>query len=343
MDGAKRQHRASASEPGDDSAESAPYLLGFVANLVFTEPHSGQAGGDVRLVTASVRRLLSRCSVVAPAIRLNYQPELRPVEIDPVAVYVSLCFGARQPCGSHDREELTLEAGVGEGVKAEESAHAGHSWPRSKLCDGATERFGIDEAETIRLADCPLHPPLRHAGGEVDQGGNRIRRGYPRHLTPVLRTKITPPVHPDTGASAEHTRDDFDRANTGNRRDTPERRGTAVAEQCSGSAGKRGGHPAPLLAQFRSPDCVDTAPQWVQATLCDAMFDRARADPALEQLRPCNHPVLLADQVPNSSRRILLLFPHSRGDKASIEPSSPPSAGVAAGFGRYLGSGRRAR
>jgi hypothetical protein len=105
------------------------------------------------------------------------------------------------------------------------------------------------------------------------------------------------------------------------------------------SAGQHSPHPAPLLAHFRPPDGVDPAPQRMQATLRNAMFYRAGAEPDLEQLGPGHHSMLSADQAPSPSRQILLLCPHDRGDKAATCRTRPPWGGWRRGLGAIWGLG----
>ena len=76
----------------------------------------------------------------------------------------------------------------------------------------------------------------------------------------------------------------MDRARVENPRETPERSRAAVAQQRFPTTSEDSSHPASLLIDFRSPDRIYTAPEWMQATRADAVFDRARADPKCKQL-----------------------------------------------------------
>ena len=76
----------------------------------------------------------------------------------------------------------------------------------------------------------------------------------------------------------------MDRARAENPRETPERSRAAVAQQRFPTTSEDSPHPASPLIDFRTPDRIDTAPEWIQATRADAVFDRARADPERKQL-----------------------------------------------------------
>ncbi len=78
----------------------------------------------------------------------------------------------------------------------------------------------------------------------------------------------------------------MDRSRVENPRETPERSRAAVAQQRFPTTSEDSPHPASLLVNFRSPDRIYTAPEWMQATLVYAVFDRARADPERKQLCP---------------------------------------------------------
>jgi len=80
-------------------------------------------------IAPAVAGLLRRCAVVTQAVGLDHQPEIRPVEVDAVAVHTGLRTRSRQARGSGNRYEAALESGVGEGESApvEEIAELRHA------------------------------------------------------------------------------------------------------------------------------------------------------------------------------------------------------------------------
>jgi hypothetical protein len=61
-------------------------LGGFVLDLVVGEAERGHAGENVGTVPACVACLGRRCAVVTEAVRLHYQTQLGPEEVDFEAV-----------------------------------------------------------------------------------------------------------------------------------------------------------------------------------------------------------------------------------------------------------------
>jgi hypothetical protein len=68
----------------------------------------------VRLVPDAIRGLLGRSPVVTQAVRLDYQTQLGPEEVDPEPVNHALCLRWWQPGSTRDRQEAALEFRVGE-------------------------------------------------------------------------------------------------------------------------------------------------------------------------------------------------------------------------------------
>jgi len=93
------------------------------------EAEVGEAGCGVRPVAPAVAGLLRRGAVVAQAVGLDDELQVRPVEVHAVAVHTGLRARSRQSSGSSKGLEAALESGVGEGEGAsvEEIAELRHA------------------------------------------------------------------------------------------------------------------------------------------------------------------------------------------------------------------------
>ena len=83
----------------------------------------------MRLVPDSIRRLLGRRAVVAQAVRLDYQTQLGPEEVDPEPVNHALGLRWWQPGSTRDRQEAALELRVGEDERVAVEQVANYSHP----------------------------------------------------------------------------------------------------------------------------------------------------------------------------------------------------------------------
>jgi len=93
------------------------------------EAEVGEAGCGVRSVAPAVAGLLRRGAVVAQAVGLDDELQVRPVEVHAVAVHGLLGKRGGQSRGSGQGPEAALESGVGEGEGAsvEEIAELRHA------------------------------------------------------------------------------------------------------------------------------------------------------------------------------------------------------------------------
>src|SRR5215213_6540104 len=85
---------------------------GFVADLVMREAQRRHPSHHVRPVTTGVPKLRRRRAVIAKAIRLHHQPEIRPEEVD--LELVDALFGEwdRELRRLDDAAEIDLQIGV---------------------------------------------------------------------------------------------------------------------------------------------------------------------------------------------------------------------------------------
>src|SRR5437899_599166 len=108
------------------------------------------------LVAEAVSGLLCGRAVVAEAVGLDDQPEVRPVEVDLEAVHPRLRLWLWEAGPACDGEEDALELGgcKDEGEAVEELAQRLRSHSPGPLIEGRRQRFGVDEVELVRLVDC---------------------------------------------------------------------------------------------------------------------------------------------------------------------------------------------
>ena len=91
---------------------------------------------------------------------------------------------------------------------------------------------------------------------------------------------------------------------------SPELRGTPVAEKRSIAACENGGHQTAAHREHRVPDGVDAAVNGVQAGGREPVFDEAPIDTLRQQLVPRNHAVLAAGKLRDDRVRWLTFDTH---------------------------------
>jgi hypothetical protein len=127
------------------------------------------------LIPLAVARLLCGRAVVPQPIGLDDQAELRPVEVHSESIHPLLRQRSGQAGPGDQPEEAALEFRVGEGERSpvEQLAKSRNSGTSAMVFDGCPERFGIDQAEPVRLVDGSLKEGPAHPRAEVDQGASR--------------------------------------------------------------------------------------------------------------------------------------------------------------------------
>jgi hypothetical protein len=147
-----------------------------VGDLVVGEPQRGQARRHVGLIAAPVTRLLGGRAVVAQAVGLDDEAEVRPEEVDPEAVEPLLCEGRGQtrPPGDGEKAALELRVGEGEGVAVEEVAKGGSATAGKRR----PQPLRIDEVEPVGCVDHGLELALRQEAGEIEQRPDRAGHRY---------------------------------------------------------------------------------------------------------------------------------------------------------------------
>ena len=116
------------------------------------EAQRGEARRGVRLIAAPVTRLLRGRAVVAQAVGLDHEAEVRPVEVDAEAVEPLLGQRRRQarPPGDREKAALELRVGQGEGVAVEQLAQGGGA---TRPGERRAQALRIDEVEPVGLVD----------------------------------------------------------------------------------------------------------------------------------------------------------------------------------------------
>jgi hypothetical protein len=159
-------------QPGRHGVQGGLDGDALVANLLVREPQDRQARRRVGLVAAPIAPLLRRRAVVAQAVRLDDQSQLRPVEVDAIAVEPLLREGWRQPGATRDRKKPALELRVGEREcePIEDVAEERHPGPAGEVIHGDPQRLWIDEVSLVRVVHGTLDFIALVTRGVVDEG-----------------------------------------------------------------------------------------------------------------------------------------------------------------------------
>jgi hypothetical protein len=222
------------------------------------------------LVAQTVPNLLCRRTVVAQAVGLHDQAEVRPVEIDLVAIHVAPGLGVREPRPVCDWQEETLQLGVGEGKRfaVEFHAHDRHARPAGEPLERGSQFLWTNQVELVGLADCGHELSLSQPGGQIDDRADRRgdRNSIAQH--DLVSERRRSPVNHDPGWTGSQA--------SGHRHldlvcslaaDPPKRCCGFVAQRGFWAAPQHGGHPDPALGDLRSAYCIDAPPDRVQTPL----------------------------------------------------------------------------
>ena len=123
-------------------------------DLGMGEAQGAKAGADVRLVAADVIRLLGRGPVMAEAVGLDDEAEVRPEEVDAMTAEARLGVWRRQPSGADQSEEAPLEGvlGAAESLRVEDRLQSSQARPPRLAFEGCAQTMGADQVEAI---GCP--------------------------------------------------------------------------------------------------------------------------------------------------------------------------------------------
>ncbi|HEX6781688.1 MAG TPA: hypothetical protein VF125_06605 [Solirubrobacterales bacterium] len=128
--------------------------------------------------------------MVAEAVGLDHQPEVRPVEVD-FELVDDLAGERDRKAGLGGKgEKATFELLLGEakGAPVEDPAERGDTRLAGSLVERVAKFGRVREVVLVRLVDRPLDPPPVEAQGEVDKGLDRGGDG-----DAVLNRRVTFP------------------------------------------------------------------------------------------------------------------------------------------------------
>ncbi len=229
------------------------------------------------------------------------RPSSGQIEVDFEAVDHLLGEGEREARSFRDWAEEDLQIGVGEAERAcvEDRAEGSDPWLAGVVLELGAQRSGVNQIQLVCLVHRSLDPDRAEFRRDVDQGdhdsGHRdaVATGDVRFAEAGTRTHSNPrPAQPRATADAHVD------SVVALRADSPERRGTAMAQRGVLATRKRGCHPASLRLQSRPTHRVDATHHQVQSASTYAMLDFSRIEPQRQQLPPRHDPMLPPRQLP---------------------------------------------
>jgi hypothetical protein len=152
------------------------------------ESHVCEASRRVSLVAEAVTRLLTGRAVVAKPIRLDHQPEIRPIEVDSESIDAGLRLRHAKPRTVNDGKKPPLELGISEdeGAPVEQCSEGSHSPLPLALIELRLQLLRIDQVELVRRVDRCLELAWSKVNGDVKQ-----RPDGCRHRNPGAAGRIT--------------------------------------------------------------------------------------------------------------------------------------------------------
>jgi hypothetical protein len=197
-----------------------------------------------------------------------------------------------------DREEATLEAGVGAGVAGERLAQLASPAEWRDRVEPGFECLRIDEVEAVGLVDRGFERIGGQRGGQVDQGEQRATEGDcsfgcgSRHWVAAVHADAL-----EAGAAVRRNRDldGVQAALT----DAPQCRSTFVRKRGAITAGEDGGHEPSVPCEREAPHAIDAGPLGHEPAAPDAMPDRIRAEAKRQQLRAADNSILPTNERPD--------------------------------------------
>ena len=151
----------------------------------------------------------------------------------------------------------------------------------------------VEQAQELRLVECPLDAPLGDGLDEVDQGsrdrGHRDAVDH-RHVGARKLRSVDADAASWLAAGASRNRDVDPRRSS--LPQSPEVRGRPVAERGALAAGEHGGHSPSRSVEPRVADRVNPAVDDVEAPGGHAVVDRAGPEAEVPQLGAGDHAML---------------------------------------------------
>jgi hypothetical protein len=128
------------------------------------------------LIAKPISRLLGRRPVVTEAVGLDYQVEIRPVEVDLEAVPTRAGERPWKAGGeSQGRKRRSSSESVRENVRRSSSSRSCRTPAPTQLGKGGAEFFGIGQTELVSLVDCCLERTWIEPSREINKRAVRCR------------------------------------------------------------------------------------------------------------------------------------------------------------------------
>jgi hypothetical protein len=183
-----------------DIAQDGTHVLWLVTDLLVGEAQGREPGDGVRLIAQVVASLLGGSAVMAQAVGLDDQTQVRPEEVDLEAIDPDFRLWRRQADVSRHRQKETLEARTREteGAPVEPGPQTGHPWLTAVIHERRPKSRGREEIEPIRLVNHALHGHPVVTDGEINQGLHRT--GYGNVIERPDRTLLKPAATMDADA-----------------------------------------------------------------------------------------------------------------------------------------------
>jgi hypothetical protein len=256
-------------------------------------------------VAAGVPRLSGRSAVVAEAVGLHDQPEVRPKEVDLESVDALFAERHRQLRCFDYPTEIDLQVRIGELKEelVEQKAQRADTRLAVEAGELFAQCFGVNQAALIGVVDRPLERHGFEFGGQIDQSAHWRGDRNAVAEADVARCEAwsasNQQARPPQFAAAEDAHVDTPRHLPAD----PEQCCSAAVAECGVFAtGEHGGHPATTLVERRPANRIDTASDKMKTAGFATVLDRARAEAKFQQLPAGHDPVLSASKFPSLSR-----------------------------------------
>jgi hypothetical protein len=201
--------------------------------------------------------------VVAQAVGLDDQAEVRPEEVDSVSIDSLLGERLREPGPARNPQESLFELGVGEGEgrTVENFTQHARAWIALSVARRGAKLIRVDEIELVGFIYRSLHLWRCQLGREIDQSPAWSCGWNVLATRDVGGTERRPPVDANAPAfpdAISRYRDAYRPTVLGS--NSPKGRGVAVTQHSTVTARENGGHPPAFPCHIRTADGVDPGP-----------------------------------------------------------------------------------
>jgi hypothetical protein len=230
-----------------------PDVVGAVEDLGVGEAQRPQSGARMGLVAAQVDLLLGGGAVVAEAVGLDDEAELRPEEVDAIATEPPLGGGRGKSRVADDREEPALQRvlGAAEGLRVEDPLEAAEPGAARLAIQRRPQPMRADQVEPVRLVDRVFDLVVGQARRQVDQDRDRIPDGDSMNMAlPLMSATMGIDPRSTPGSLAGNRYVNWAARPSAN----PPKLGSAVVAQLRpGTAGQYGRHQFTVAVNLPPP------------------------------------------------------------------------------------------